>query len=396
MSAIFSGSNPDETQKEWDPERDGHDRFRGGGGGRMPPYKNCKHIILGIDGTWQAAYADMFQSNVHRLNVSLNFEQLSGDRKSQMFLYSAGVGTANESSREFAGLTGEGVREIVLQAYINLVSNYAPGDQIYLFGFSRGAVAARILAALISRSGLLKPDYLSLIEHAWIDFVQDSPRLNYSELRNVATHSNVKVEFLGLWDVVAGPLFSDTERRKYRLKPFLDEVVKKAVHIVSIDERRWSFAPLLWEGCRASQALEQIWLPGIHCDVGGGYQSTFLATTSLLLMIDRVAHHCPELSFDTNYVEGTLLGLIESEDIVINHERVVKERRRKFVQEVNFINSRHPLADLLVGKSIAIRNGPDLYIPAFENGAAMQPMKFAAPYTDRVIQAVKRKFDILS
>lgn len=106
-----------------------------------------KHIILGIDGTWQAAFRDVFQSNVFRLNLAMNFEDRSDDRKPQIFIYSAGVGTANRSSQTIAGATGEGLSAIVLEAYINLVANYVPGDKIYIFGFSRGAFAARASAA---------------------------------------------------------------------------------------------------------------------------------------------------------------------------------------------------------------------------------------------------------
>ena len=75
-----------------------------------------KHIMIGIDGTWQAAYRDPFQSNVHRLNVALNYFD-EADELPQLFIYVAGVGTANKSSRLRAGVFGEGLDEIVLTTY---------------------------------------------------------------------------------------------------------------------------------------------------------------------------------------------------------------------------------------------------------------------------------------
>src|ERR1700761_6244072 len=95
-----------------------------------------KHLILGIDGTWQAAFKDIFQSNVYRLNLALNYQDETPEKKPQIFIYSAGVGTSNRSSQMIAGVTGEGIASIILEAYINLVANYVPGDKIYIFGFS--------------------------------------------------------------------------------------------------------------------------------------------------------------------------------------------------------------------------------------------------------------------
>lgn len=122
-----------------------------------------KHLILGIDGTWRAAFQDTFHSNVYRLNLALNF--CDADKNPQVFMYSSGVGTSGPSSRLPGGALGEGLDAIVLQAYINLVANYERGDKIYIFGFSRGALAARALTGLITYSGLLKADSSWLIEH---------------------------------------------------------------------------------------------------------------------------------------------------------------------------------------------------------------------------------------
>ena len=92
-----------------------------------------KHIMLEIDGTWQAAYSDVFQSNVFRLNLSLNYRDYIIGGTSQIFIYSSGLGTATNGGKFLAGALGDGLDQSIKLAYINLVSNYVPGDRIYLF-----------------------------------------------------------------------------------------------------------------------------------------------------------------------------------------------------------------------------------------------------------------------
>ena len=83
-----------------------------------------------------------------------------------------------ESSKFRGGLFGDGFDELILQAYINLVSNYVHGDKIYIFGFSRGAVIARALTGFISYSGLLKANSTAHIEHAWNYFTHTKQNFN--------------------------------------------------------------------------------------------------------------------------------------------------------------------------------------------------------------------------
>ena len=285
------------------------------------PWKG-KHIVLGIDGTWQAAFRDIFQSNVYRLNLALNYEDETQETNPQIFIYSAGVGTANRSSQVIAGATGEGLASIILEAYVNLVANYVPGDKIYIFGFSRGAFAARALSGMISHSGLLKANSSSLIEHAWRDFTNYEPKLDYSQLKAANTYKDVKIEFLGVWDTVSGPYKKEELLKRYRFDDLmLDRCVKHGVHIISIDDSRKEYSPIPWEGRHANQTMDQIWLPGVHGDVGGGYSDAALSTISLLLMIDKLAEYYSKLSFDTSYIEDTLLSIVDSQDIVINDER---------------------------------------------------------------------------
>ena len=341
----------------------------GGGGGPAPPQK-YKHIIIGIDGTWQAAFRDPFQSNVHRMNVALNHEDLTAGRNPQLFIYSAGVGTANRSSAKVAGATGEGLSAIVLESYINLVANYKPGDRIYIFGFSRGAFAARVLTGFITYSGLLTANSLAVIEDAWRYFTDRDPRLNYPDIRSQHTHKNVKVEFLGIWDTVAGPYKKEKILSRYRFNNLkLDKIVKQGVHILSIDESRNDFAPTYFDGCREDQMLEQLWMPGVHSDIGGGYSKSFLSTLSLLTMIDKLRERCPDLSLDERYIADTLVGIIETEGVTVNNERVGAWRfiggnlTRSIADSTH--HKQHPVVGLMRDSEVFYKKAMKPYAPRF-------------------------------
>jgi hypothetical protein len=373
-----------------------------GGGDRTGrvdrPYK---HIILGIDGTWQAAYRDLFQSNVFRLGVALNCIDQTGDNP-QVFIYSSGLGTANASGR-LPALFGQGLNESVLEAYINLVSNYAPGDKIYIFGFSRGAVAARALSGFITHSGLLKAEHSSLIEHAWRYFIDEKPLINYPNLRASATYSGVKVEFLGVWDTVSGPYKKQKIMQEYRFTSFkLDPCVKHGVHIISIDDSRAGFDPLVWSGrSHNEQILEQIWMPGVHTDVGGGYQRAFLSTVSLLTMIDKLAEYQPSLSFEESYIDLTLLPILKDEDIIINNERAYRYlgwlgHRRRVENPDPCCHVMHPLTDYLHRKKIRVRTDMMAYEPFFRlvgknNKLALAKFAVESWYVRKLEKMIKTK-----
>jgi hypothetical protein len=76
--------------------------------------------------------------------------------------------------------------------------------------------------------------------------------------------------------------------------PQLSTKVKHAYHAVSIHERRSTFVPTLWEkqpAAPADQILEQVWFPGVHCDVGGGYNAAGLSDEPLYWMMEK-AQEC--------------------------------------------------------------------------------------------------------
>lgn len=348
-----------------------------------------KHIMLGIDGTWQAAFSDPFQSNVFRLNIALNYDDGTDHASPQIYIYLAGVGTATQSGRLRAGVLGQGLDELILQAYINLVSNCAPGDKIYLFGFSRGAVVARALTNLISTSGLLLADSSPMIEDAWRYFIDDKRSTDYLSKRDGNIHKDVSIEFLGVWDTVSGP-FNEKDLDRFRFSgTLLGSIVKTGVHIVAMDETRGDFSPILWKGkSRPDQVLEQIWMPGVHADIGGGYRRSFLSTVSLLLMIDRLAQHCPELGIDEAYVAGTLKGILDVELVTVNDEwdgynmfvkgfsKAFRSGYRNVPNVAEALHTCHPLANLMKGKNIIFKGASTPYSALCQPAVPVQEAAF--------------------
>ena len=347
-----------------------------------------KRIFIGIDGTSNSAFYDKFYSNVYRMNLALAFNNRDGSP--QMFYYFSGVGTASYKWLGWLGKAfGQGIDELILQAYVNIVSNYEPGDKIYVFGFSRGAVAARALAGLISRSGLVRYECSPSLEDAWWYFLGDKKAGNYQAQKPNVTHDNVEIEFLGVWDTVYGinpelakqkSLFTQLRFGNFHL----DRSVKTGVHILSIDDTRKFFWPMLWD--RASdpkQKMEQLWMPGVHSDIGGGYEQSFISTVSLLTMIDRLAEYCPDVDFDTGYITKFLLPDLDH-DVAVNNEwaeyflpslPLSSGGRPCDGNTAALQQFAHPLLAAINGREIWVKTGAMKYAPSY----LLAPANFALP-----------------
>jgi uncharacterized protein (DUF2235 family) len=123
-----------------------------------------KRLIVLFDGSGNSAAEDYDNpTNVFRLCQSLHF----GDTSPQIIFYSAGVGTRRN---RWSAITGRGFDQILMGSYISLVANYGAGDQIYIFGFSRGAATAQALASMVSTLGLLDSRYLEHFPKVWQQF----------------------------------------------------------------------------------------------------------------------------------------------------------------------------------------------------------------------------------
>jgi uncharacterized protein (DUF2235 family) len=253
-----------------------------------------KKIVLCFDGTGNSFENPNEDSNVVKLYSSLVVNE------GQRGYYHPGVGTMGDpNSRgglgrkwsQLKGLAfGRGLLPNVGDAYRYLMDTYADGDEIYLFGFSRGSFTARAFAGVIHMYGLLCAG-----NHGCIPYILQM----YSEQSRKARHTKrtfepnrvfqwqfshkqtVHIHFCGLWDTVStyGWVYDPIEL------PFLgnNPIIKIGRHAVSIDERRCFYQDNLWGSHESDQDIRQVWFRGVHSDVGGSYpeQESGLAKIAL-------------------------------------------------------------------------------------------------------------------
>src|SRR5262249_53440448 len=153
--------------------------------------------------------------------------------------------------------------------------------------------------------------------------------------------------------------------------------VPHGVHILSIDETRADFTPIVWTSrSQEDQVLEQIWLPGVHGDIGGGYDDAFLSTISLLTMIDKLSQYYPDVAFDQRYIAHSLLPIVKKEDIIVNDEwnhypvRYLAKKRPRTGTEGSHA-SVHPLVRMMPHKDVAVRGQSRHYAPPSWEGGAL-------------------------
>jgi len=280
-----------------------------------------KRIVVCCDGTWNTA--DQTEggkptpTNVVRLyNAVADADEQNVAQKKY---YHPGVGTDPGLWNKLAGGgLGKGLDRNIMSGYRFLTDNYATGDEIYLFGFSRGAYTARSLAGMIGRCGILdtagspESEIWSRIETIFVEGYRK--RRPYKEdgwlfHSPPAGSESVPIRFLGVWDTVGAlgvpddlailNLLDKTHDYTFHDTELSDSILT-ARHAVAIDEQRASFQPTLWTKVEGRD-VEQLWFPGVHSDVGGGYAETELSDGALKWMIDeasgRGAAKGPRLAF---------------------------------------------------------------------------------------------------
>jgi len=262
-----------------------------------------KRLIVCCDGTWnrpdQVSQGVAAPTNVAKLALAVADEDAKGNR--QFLHYQAGVGTRRWEKFTGGGF-GVGLSRNVQECYRFLVDNYEPGDELYLFGFSRGAFTARSTVGLVRNAGILRPEHRHRIADAYALYRNPDkdahPRGIAAELfRRSYSHDEVHVHFIGVWDTVGAlgiPVDGFRPPLLSRLWTFhdtkLSRYVRHAYHAIAIDERRKPFRPTLWVRDEDDdQVLEQVWFSGVHCDVGGGYADPSLSEIPLLWMVDKAS-----------------------------------------------------------------------------------------------------------
>ncbi|WP_249169771.1 DUF2235 domain-containing protein, partial [Bradyrhizobium liaoningense] len=260
----------------------------------------------------------------------------------QIAHYIKGVGTAGWAPlAAIDGATGIGVPSNVRKLYRFLCWNWREGDEIYIFGFSRGAFTARTLAALIASQGLvpaeIKGEPVSHAEmernamSAWREYRKESvgyrslPTIwiarwirdllliiyhfvcwhrSYCTVRKaMAGRKNVKIEFLGLFDTVEAfgvPIEELRVAIDWAIWPISfrnhrpSRKAKHICHALALDDERTTFHPLRIDQSRLAndQTVKEVWFAGVHSDIGGGYPESTLSFVPLVWMTEQLVANC--------------------------------------------------------------------------------------------------------
>ncbi|MFK7869868.1 MAG: DUF2235 domain-containing protein [Roseobacter sp.] len=197
-------------------------------------------------------------------------------------------------------ITGRGINRQIRRAYGYLTSRYHPGDQIFLFGYSRGAYAVRSLAGVIDLVGLLRPEHATErnIRTVYRHYEGDTKSSAAQALRTAMCHTSVEIEMIGVFDTVKSLgvnlpiLWRLNEKRHAFHSHELSHNVKAGFHALALEETRVAYSPVLWTTPEGYQGrVEQMWFAGTHGDVGGqlsGFEpARALSNISLVWMLER-------------------------------------------------------------------------------------------------------------
>ncbi len=275
-----------------------------------------KRLVICCDGTWNRPDTANV-TNVEKIARTIETDLTRTGGVQQLVLYLSGVGSSGYFvDRMLGGAFGFGLFNNIRAGYRFLALNYDPGDEIFVFGFSRGAYTARSLVGMVGRVGLLTREALVADQlpdavaryRAGADGASAFARTPQN-FQATYCHRDVSVRLLGVFDTVGALGVPGAIRKKHQFHDVnLGPVVTSARQALAMDERRIKFEPCLWEAPEeqrvadeSSGRVQQVWFPGVHSDVGGGYPVCGLSDTTLLWMASQ-ARECG-LVFDERLLD---------------------------------------------------------------------------------------------
>ncbi len=251
-----------------------------------------KRLIILCDGTWQDADIPQRATNVLRLARLIMHRAVDGTP--QITFYHPGPGSAGSFDALGASGFGVGIDREIQMLYRFIMLNYRRGDELFFFGFSRGAYVVRSCIGMLRNAWLLErrleaqiPDAYHVYRTHWGPDADNALRFREGRSREV------RVRFLGVWDTVGAlgiplDLFPGFDASRHHFHDTtLSRIVDHACHAVAIDERRAAYAPTLWRTRADRSRTEQAWFSGAHGDVGGGPREAGLSYVTLEWMITQ-------------------------------------------------------------------------------------------------------------
>jgi uncharacterized protein (DUF2235 family) len=274
-----------------------------------------KRLAVFLDGTWNAVGDN---TNVWRLRSLC--APASTDGSPQLAYYEKGV------SGFLGGVFGEGVDTVIRKAYQWLVDHYDSGDDIFIFGFSRGAYTARSLAGFIAKCGLLKAGGALGVTQLYNRYRRKDARTIWAlidaqqhgapgdatleEILMLKYSMPIHIKLVGVWDTVGDlgiPWYTFEGLKWWSTEGFLTTGLRRPIdngfHALAIDEHRLSFSPTLWTvrhsdnpdpdapPRRPLSSVEQRWFVGAHANVGGGHESDLLPQIPLRWIMKKASLH---------------------------------------------------------------------------------------------------------
>jgi uncharacterized protein (DUF2235 family) len=289
-----------------------------------------KRLALFLDGTLKKVENNTNVSRLHSL-----CSPKSADGSEQLPYYHPGV------TGLLGLLYGRHLSRNIRCAYEWLIDHYNPGDEIFIFGFSRGAYTARSLTGYIAKCGLLKRGAPLGVNQLYNRYRRPDARTiwNLIESRNAGTLGQttpeeksmleysqpIHIKFVGVWETV-GTLGIPRFDIRFISRSTLDfhdtglrRPMENGFHALAIDEHRRQFPPTLWTVRRPKDSnvriaeprpltsVEQRWFVGSHDNIGGGRKNDPLANIPLRWIMKKASLH--GLAFRNDVVD-------EDEDVL--------------------------------------------------------------------------------
>ncbi|KAF8445896.1 hypothetical protein L210DRAFT_881927 [Boletus edulis BED1] len=289
-----------------------------------PPLKTNKRIIVCCDGTWQDGVGvkeRWKRTNVLKLSRALkHHDERTKCMTPQVVFYQTGIGSSpNFYSEYIQAATGASLAEKVQEAYAFITQNYCSGDEIFLFGFSRGAYTVRMVAMFIGAIGVLDKTDMDDFGDIFVAYQKLGKSNDPAEIaklqaklapwtsptsrgksRATSKDHPFSIKCVGVFDTVGSlGLPEEITHKSPSIKSIfgfpnaeLGEHIERAYQTLAINETRLDFNCNKFEqtqgGRRKGQILKQCWFSGEHSDIGGGWHDHDLSDLTLFWMVANI------------------------------------------------------------------------------------------------------------